>query len=166
MTRRGLVVAAALLAGCGAQDGRDEGRDSDETGGTSSLADAALLNDALAAERRALERLEAARGVPEAIVRRGRARLALIERAIRRARGKVQPIDPGPAAPDPVVALDELVALYLDQLPKLSEPRLRGDVARLLADTALSGAELRVARGEDPAAEALYDGSRPEERAA
>ena len=166
MTRRGLVAAAALLAGCGAADDGEPGRAAEEAGGTSSLADAALLNDALAAERRVLERLEAAHGVPAAVVRRGRAHLDLIERAIRRAHGRVQPLDPGPAAPDPVVAQDELVALYVDQLPKLSEPRLRGEVAGLLADAALAGAELRLARGEEPAPEALFAGARPEERGA
>jgi hypothetical protein len=148
VTRRGLLAAsAALLAGCGSDDAGPEQRASERPGGISSLADVALLNDALALERRA-----------------GNARsAALLERLIRRARGAVHPLDPGAAPPDPVAAQDELVALYVDYLPKLSEPRLRAEVGGLLAAAARRGAELRERAGREPAPAALFDGARPEE---
>ena len=106
-------------------------RAAEERGGDSSLADVALLNDALAAERRAGHR----------------GHVALIEREIARARGREQPLDAGP------LTEDEFVAFYVDMLPKLAEPRLREVVAGLLADWARERARQRVAAGGQPAKE-------------
>ena len=149
MTRRGLLASAALLAGCGAadEDAPPPGPAAEAEGGTSTLADVSLLNDALALERRA-----------------GHAdRAALLERLIRRREGDVQPLDPGPGPEDPLATEEELVALYVDQLPKLSEPLLRTEVAALLRAAATGAAEVRLERGEDPAPAAFVTGVRPED---
>lgn len=157
VTRRALLASTALLAGCGGAEEGESERASERPGGVSSLADVALLNDALALERRVAERFPRLR-------ERAERHVALIEAAIRRARGEIQPLAPGSGASDAVAAQDELVALYVDYLPKLSEPRLRGEVGLLLGDAAGAAAELRAAAGEDPAPRAFVVGARPEEQ--
>ena len=152
MRRRALLGAAALVAGCGAGDDAPPERSADAPGGDSSLADAALLNDALAAERRA------ARLLP-----RSRAHAGKLERAIRRVGGDVQPLADRAAPPaDARAAADELIALYVDLLAKLADARLRAEVAALLAAAATAGAEARAAAGEDPAPQAFAAGRAPE----
>ena len=89
LTRRALLAASGAmlaLAGCG--DDAEAPRASDERGGDSSLADVALLNDALAAERRAAPLLP-----------RSAAHAAAIEREIERLGGEVQPLEAGGRAP-------------------------------------------------------------------
>ena len=164
MVRRRALLgagAAALLAGCGDDEDRPSGgeRAAEDRGGESTLADAGLLDDALAYERRTAEEIEAG-GAPKALRRRARAHVELLERLIRERRGEPRPLAPGGSAG----GQDELVALYVDMVAKLSEPALRGAVGGLLADAARGAAEQRAAAGEDPAPSAFVAGVRPEER--
>ena len=156
VTRRGALAAgaAALVAGCGKGDAPPPDRAADARGGDSSLADVALLNDALAAERQTL-----------GLLPRAREHVRVLEREILRSGGEPRPLEAqAPPADDPQAAAAELVALYVDLLAKLAEPRLRGTLARLLADAAGALAEQRQAAGADPAPSAFVAGARPEER--
>ena len=153
LTRRGALAAgsAALLAGCGAGDDPPPGRAADRRGGESSLADAALLNDALAAERRAAPLLP-----------RSREHARLLERDIRDLRGEVRPLADAAAPPASAErAGEELIAMYVDMLAKLSEPRLRGRVGSLLAAAAEGAAQARASAGGDPAPRAFEAGRGP-----
>ena len=148
VTRRALLGGAALvLAGCG-DDGGEPRLAFEEAGGDSTLADVALLNDALANERRAAE-----------VLPRSAANAARLEREIARLRGRPRPLaGDAPPPPDPIAAAQELVALYIDMLPKLAEPRLRGLAGELIAAASGAIAELRAERGEHPAPEAFVAG--------
>lgn len=151
-SRRGLLGAfgaAALLGGCG--DSAPAPRADELPGGESSLADVALLNDALAAERRTV-----------GLLPRASEHVAALERAIARAGGEPRPLPGGP--PRPVgaeQAAAQLVAFYVDLLPKLAEPRLREQVAGLLGDAARALAYERVEDGRDAAPRAFEAGRAP-----
>jgi hypothetical protein len=147
-TRRGLLGAlgaGALFGGCG-DDPAPTQRADESRGGESSLADVALLNDALAAERRT-------RGV----LPRAEEHARILERAIARAGGEARPDAGGATASDAEAAAGELVAFYVDVLAKLAEARLREEVAGLLSDAAaaLAAARLRAAPGRSPLAAAV-----------
>jgi hypothetical protein len=147
--RRALLAAGALaaLGGCG--DDSEPVRAGEAPGGESSLADVALLNDALTAERAAQPELPSSRG-----------RAAALEGEIRRLKGTPRPLAPAGRPPDAQTAAGELVALYVDLLAKVAEPLLRRRVGRVLASAARAYAELRA----EPAPEAFVAGSRPEDR--
>jgi hypothetical protein len=159
--RRALLGAgaAALLAGCGDGDSAGGGGGAEARGDESTLADAALLDDALAYERRAAEAL-ADDGAAAALRRRARSHVDLLARLIRERRGEPRPLAPREDAG----SQEELVALYVDMVAKLSEPALRGVAGGLLADAAGAAAQLRFEAGEDPAPEPFVAGVRPEER--
>ena len=149
VSRRALLGGAALvLAGCGDDDDGAPPRAGEQAGGDSTLADLALLNDALAAER-------AAASVLPSSARHVR----VLEREIARLRGRPEELAGGAPVPDDAgTAAAQLIALYVDMLPKLAEPRLRGLIADVLADAARSLASLRVERGQDPAPQAFVAG--------
>jgi hypothetical protein len=154
VTRRGVLAAGAAAVaagGCGAADGGRPERASEAVGGASSPADAALLDDALGAERRVAGVLPSSRD-----------RVRALEREILRRGGHVDPPpDRTPPPADPEAAAAELVALYVDVIPKLSEPALRGVFAGLLAGAARAGAQARADAGRDPAPEPFVAGRGP-----
>ena len=143
MTRRALLASAAVLAGCGAGDDPEPPRASEAPGGDSSLADVALLNDALGLERRS--------GATEHV--------RVLEAEIRRARGKVNPLPlPPRRGLDAADVAAEKVAFYVDVLPKVKDPRLRRVLAGLLGGAAEAYADAATDAGEDPAPEAFFAG--------
>ena len=151
-SRRGLLGglgAALLLGGCG-EESPPAPRADEERGGDSSLADAALLNDALAAERRTV-----------GVLPRAGDHVRVLEREIARVGGEAHAGTGTAAAGDAERAAAELVALYVDLVAKLAEPRLRVKVAGLLSDAAGALARARADRGADPAPEAFVVGGRP-----
>jgi hypothetical protein len=143
--RRALLGAAALLAGCGSE-AAPAPRADEQQGGDSSLADVALLDDALAAERRTA-----------GVLPRAAAHVAALERAIARAGGEARPDAGGAQAGDAEAAAGELVAFYVDLLAKVADPRLRELVAGMLSDAATALATAR----EMPAPHAFEEGRRP-----
>ena len=155
VTRRTALAGAgaALLAGCGAGDDPPRERAAERRGGESTLADVALLNDALAAESRT-----------QGLLPQASAHVELLEREIRASGGRPRPVEaPAPPPATARAGANELIAFYVDLLTKLSEPRLRALVAGLLADAARALAELRQRRGEDPAPEPFVAGAPPED---
>jgi hypothetical protein len=152
-SRRGLLASlggAVLLGGCGEGGGPPAPRADESRGGDSSLADVALLNDALAAERRTV-----------GVLPRARAHVRALERAIARAGGEARPAAEATATGGAERAAEELIAFYVDVLAKLAEPGLRVEVAALLSDAARALAEARAERGADPAPAAFVAGEGP-----
>ena len=153
LTRRGLLASAAVLAGCGSGDDAEAPRAYEDPGGPSSLADVAILNDAVALERRAVEHY-AGKGGPW--LRRSREHVAVLERAIRRARGRLNPLGAGSRKEWSSADVEaEKIAFYVDVVAKLADPGLRETVAGLLAGAATSYAEIRLKEGQVPAPEAF-----------
>ena len=151
-SRRGLLGAfgaAVLLGGCG-EESAPAPRADEQRGGPSSLADVALLDDALAAERRTV-----------GVLPRAREHVAVLEREIARAGGRARPAVGARVSVGAEAAAGELVAFYVDLLAKLAEPRLRVEVAALLSDAARALAQARAERGADPAPAAFVAGRRP-----
>jgi hypothetical protein len=155
VTRRALVAGAgaALLAGCGEGDDPPPERAAEARGGDSTLADLALLNDALGVERRTA-----------GVLPRATEHVATLERAIRARRGTPRPLEGGEPPGGARAAANELIAFYVDLLTKLSEPELRGLVAGLLADAGAALANERRKAGDDPAPSAFVAGVPPGER--
>lgn len=152
-TRRGLLGAfgaAALLGGCG-DDSGPAPRADELRGGASTLADVALLNDALEAERRTI-----------GVLPRARAHVAALERAITGAGGEPRSLPSGRPPPTGAEeAAAELVAFYVDLLAKLAEPELRERASALLADAARALARARVEDGRAAAPSAFEEGRTP-----
>ena len=152
LRRRGLLAAGglALLSGCGDDDDGAPLRAGEAPGGDSTLADAALLNDLLAAE------LAAARVLPSS-----RARARALEAEIRRLEVEPRPIEDTTPPRTAEAAANGLVALYVDVLAKLAEPPLRRRVAQIFAGAATALATVRERAGEEPAPEAFVAGEAP-----
>ena len=152
-SRRGLLGAlgaAVLLGACGDDERPAAPRADESRGGDSSLADVALLNDALAAERRTV-----------GVLPRAREHVRALERAIARAGGQARPGAGATATGGAERAAGELIAFYVDVLPKLAEPALRTEVGVLLSDAARAAAQERARRGAAAAPEAFGTGSAP-----
>ncbi|HLM50281.1 MAG TPA: DUF4439 domain-containing protein [Solirubrobacteraceae bacterium] len=185
--RRGFIVvgaaagATALLPGCGGGDDRDEEGIATETGEESSsaaAADVGLLNRVLEAERE----LAAAYADAVAPAMRG-GRWTAVERLLTQERDHVDALveaigqlgaaparRPGRydfgAARTAAGALalavhleNRAIAAYLDALPRLTSPDLRGTAASMLTSDAEHLVVLRRELGEDPVPSAFAGGA-------
>ncbi len=147
VTRRALLAAGAgalAAAGCGEGEDVEPPRADEAPGGDSSRADVALLNDALAIERRA--------GAED--------HARTLEREIRRAEGEPNPLPLASRAGFGRDAIEaEKIAFYVDVLPKVNDPRLRRVLAGLLAAAATAWSE---ASGGAATEESFFAGGRIE----
>jgi hypothetical protein len=155
-TRRGLLAGGiagggALLAGCG-------------TEAAPSPRDADLLARPLSAERSLIAAYEAIGGrLARRIAVQERAHAGRLERAIRAAggpRGGARTREPGLVEGlDGALELERrAIAAYLDVLPSLRDPALRGLVAGLLTSDAQHVAVVLAALGRDPLPDAFAQG--------
>jgi hypothetical protein len=174
LSRRGVLgaggaVLGAVLAGCGGGGETVTDVESPEV----RHADAGVLDASLGLERAAVAAHAAAaaglRGTDRALLARigahERVHAAFLARTIRRLGRRPTGRAPGYAVPrgagrTGLLGLSERVereglAEYLDALPKLSSPALRGDISAILTVRAEQLAAIRSALGRPPAPDPL-----------
>jgi rubrerythrin len=163
----GLAGSAALLAGCGGEERDAAGRPL-----PSPTDDAELLNSALDLEHMSVAAYAAGRGAGGRLVRElrehERVHVGELQRVIRdlggtphRARKRYD-FPPMRTEREVLRFGAELeataVAAYIDALPRLSQPELRGVAAAILTVEAEHMAVLRDALGEEPVPDAFVTG--------
>ncbi len=175
----GLGGASALLLGACAESSSDAagGVGVQEADGGTRAFDAQLLNEALRLEMTAIAAYEGgarllsgrAAELATRFLEHEREHAARVEQAIRAAGGEPVRIDePLAETPDirtgrdflefAVEAEGEAVFAYTELLPRLSQARLRSEVASILTNEAQHAAALRLQLGEPAAPEALVTG--------
>ena len=175
----GLGGASALLLGACAESSSDAagGFGVQEAKGGTPQFDAGLLNEALRLEMTAIAAYEGgarlltgdAAILATRFLDHERQHAARLEQAIQRAGAEPERVDePGAELPDirtprqflefAVEAEGEAVFTYTEILPRLSQPRLRGEIAAILTNEAQHAAALRLQLGEPAAPEAVVTG--------
>ena len=175
----GLGGASALLLGACAESSSDAagGVGVQEAQGGTPAFDAGLLNEALTLEMTAIAAYEGgarlltgqAAALATQFLDHERQHAARLEQAIRAAGAEpVRIEEPGAELPDirtprgflefAVEAEGEAVFAYTEILPRLSQPRLRGEIASILTNEAQHAAALRLQLGQPAAPDAVVTG--------